>query len=107
MDFERYNLKGAENKVNTIAIVVEVSESSDSYYGVVYEITNILGSYMKLEDAKREADELNKKNTEVNIRYDSYCIEMKTKLECDHPYWAVSTRCMGEINHCSKCGRDL
>ena len=107
MDFERHNLRGAENKVNTIAVVVELSEYSDSYYGFVYETTNILGSYLTIGEAKVEADELNKKNTENNIRYDSYCIEMKTQLECEHPYWAVSTRCMGEINHCSKCGMDL
>ena len=27
--------------------------------------------------------------------------------ECEHPWWAVDTRCMGEINHCIKCGKDL
>ena len=27
--------------------------------------------------------------------------------ECDHPFASVQTRCMGEINHCLKCGKDL
>jgi hypothetical protein len=28
-------------------------------------------------------------------------------VECEHPYAYVHTRCMGEINHCLKCGKDL
>ena len=28
-------------------------------------------------------------------------------VECEHPYAYVHTRCMGEINYCLKCGKDL
>ena len=28
-------------------------------------------------------------------------------VECEHPFAYVHTRCMGEINHCLKCGKDL
>lgn len=27
--------------------------------------------------------------------------------ECVHPYWSVVTKCFGEINYCTKCGKDL
>jgi hypothetical protein len=27
--------------------------------------------------------------------------------ECEHPFASVHTRCMGEINHCLRCGKDL
>ena len=28
-------------------------------------------------------------------------------VECEHPFAYVHTRCMGEINHCLKCGKNL
>ena len=28
-------------------------------------------------------------------------------VECEHPYAFVETRCMGEINQCLKCGKNL
>ena len=28
-------------------------------------------------------------------------------VECEHPFAYVHTRCMGEINTCLKCGKDL
>jgi len=28
-------------------------------------------------------------------------------VECEHPFAYVHTRCMGEINRCLKCGKDL
>ena len=28
-------------------------------------------------------------------------------VECEHPFAYVHTRCMGEINNCLKCGKDL
>ena len=32
---------------------------------------------------------------------------MMKERECDHPFASVHTRCMGEINTCLKCGKDL
>ena len=34
-------------------------------------------------------------------------IEEQESKECDHPFVFVQTRCLGEINHCLKCGKDL
>lgn len=29
------------------------------------------------------------------------------KPECEHPFYAVQSKCNGEINHCLKCGKQL
>lgn len=36
-----------------------------------------------------------------------YSPQSSTEEECQHPFAFVQTRCMGEINHCLKCGKNL
>ena len=65
---------------------------------VVGKVAEIIGTEKTIELLK-----------EATIAIDKMLKSRKADVsgECEHPYWSVVTKCFGEINYCTKCGKDL
>ena len=62
--------------------------------------------YLAMHDLTSKMAKLNKCGGEC-LNEDSGLHLQDVSVKCEHPFAYVHTRCMGEINHCLKCGKDL
>jgi hypothetical protein len=104
MEFEKYKFENTETEVNTIALVSKVKRYQDGD-GDTHEAIEIVCSFMTIEEAEKHRDLLNK-HKHKDISYDSFCVEMKTKTECEHPSdFCIQTGI--DTQQCAKCCTDL
>ena len=74
--------------------VLKVLKDVELRFSIQSDMSTFCNGYRRLKERIEEIE---------STGYDPLIDE----TECDHPFASVHTRCMGEINTCLKCGKDL